>query len=386
MLKQFSRLKHTRNIVILGFVLFMAASLVMFYKPGSSGVNVEASKNTSVIARVGSDEITVADLAQLKDNYLQMLGGQISLAQLGGNSRFLDGLIRDRVVSQEAARLGLSASEPELRDRLIKQFSDPTGKFVYVDASGKLDTKRYNDAVTQRYGDVEKFERGVRDAIAQEKLRALVTASVAMSPEQAQEDYKHKNTSFDPSYVVISADSLASKIQPSEPEQKAYYEQHKTDYRYLEPQKKIRYIFIDQEKAGAKLQISDKDLHDEYDKLSPDHKQAGVKVQQILLKVARKDLDAQVEDKAKALLEKLRGTTGQATEQAFAEVAKGNSEDPASAQNGGFLSHLVSKNPNKPDALYERAVDMQPGDVFDIPIKYAGNWYILRRGDAVPKT
>ena len=70
-------------------------------------------------------------------------------------------------------------------------------------------------------------------------------------------------------------------------------------------------------KSGEKLQIPDKDLHDEYDKLSPEHKQAGVKVQQILLKVARKDLDAQVEQKAKDLITKARGTTGQATEQAF---------------------------------------------------------------------
>jgi len=29
---------------------------------------------------------------------------------------------------------------------------------------------------------------------------------------------------------------------------------------------------------------------------------------------------------------------------------------------------------------------MQLGDVSDIPIKYTGNWYILRRGDSVPKT
>jgi len=104
------------------------------------------------------------------------------------------------------------------------------------------------------------------------------------------------------------------------------------------------------------------------------------------LKVARKDLDAQVEQKAKDLIAKLRGTTGQATEQAFADAAKGNSEDPATAKNGGFLNRLVKKNPNKPDALYDRAVDMEPGDVSDVPIKYAGNWYILRRGDAVPKT
>jgi peptidyl-prolyl cis-trans isomerase D len=386
MLKQFSRLKHTKNIIILGFVLFMAASLVMFYKPGSSGLNVEANKNGTVIAKVSSDEITVADLAQLKDQYTQMLGGQISLAQLGGNKRFLEGLIRDRVVSQEAARLGLAASEAEVRERLIKQFSDPTGKFVFVGADGKLDSKRYNEAVTQRYGDVEKFERSVRDAIAQEKLRAFVTASVVVSPEEIQEDYKRKNTTFDLTYVIVSADKLAEKIQPGDQDLKAYYEQHKTDYRILEPQKKIRYIFINQEKSGEKLQIADKDLQDEYNRLKPENKEAGVKVQQILLKVARKDLDSQVEGKARDLIAKARGTTGEATEQAFADLAKGNSEDPATAKNGGFLAHPVKKNPNKPDGLYDRAVDMQPGDVSDMPIKYAGNWYILRRGDSVPKT
>lgn len=386
MLKQLSRLKHTRNILILGFVLFMAVSLVIFYRPGSSGTLVEPNKNTAVVAKVNGDEITVADIAQLKENYMQMLGGQISLSQLGGNKRFLDGLIRDRVVSQEAARLNLSASNSELKDRLIKQFTDPSGKVVVADASGKIDIKKYEDAVNSRYGGVDRFERSIRDAIAQEKLKAFVTASIVVSPEEVQNDYKRKNTEFDITYVTVSADKLAEKIQPSEQDLKTYYEQHKTDYRIDQPQKKIRYVFLDQEKAGQKAQINDKDLQAEYDRLSPEHKQAGVKVQQILLKVARKDLDPQVEQKAKDLVLKLRGTTGKATEQAFAEAARGQSEDPATAKNGGFLSHLVKKNPNKPDALYERAVDMEPGDVSDIPIRYGGNWYILRRGDPVPKT
>jgi peptidyl-prolyl cis-trans isomerase D len=386
MLKQLSRLKHTRNILILGFVLFMAISLVIFYKPGSSGNAVEANKNTTVVAKVNGEEITVADIAQLKENYMQMLGGQISLAQLGGNKRFLDGLIRDRVVSQEAARLNLSASQQELKDRLVKQFTDPTGKFVFVDANGKIDVKKYQDSVTNRYGDVERFERGIKDAIAQEKLRAFVTASVVLSPEEVQEDYKRKFTTFDLSYVIVSTDKLAEKIQPSDQDLKAYYEQHKAEFRIDQPQKKIRYVFISQEKAGLKLQIPDKDLQDEFNRLSPEAKQAGVKVQQILLKVARKDLDPAVEQKAKDLIVKLRGTNGQATEQTFADLARGNSEDPATAKNGGFLARLIKKNPNKPDALYERAVDMQPGDVSDIPIRYAGNWYILRRGDAVSKT
>jgi len=110
-----------------------------------------------------------------------------------------------------------------------------------------------------------------------------------------------------------------------------------------------------------------------------------VEIQQILLKVARKDLDAQVEQKAKDLIVKLRGMTGQATKEQFAEVAKGNSEDPATARNGGMLEKPFKKNENKVNSLYDRAVDMRPGDVTDVPIRYAGNWYILRRGESVPK-
>lgn len=379
MLKQLSRLKRTRSIIIVGFAVLLAVSLVVFFSaPGRNSNSVEPSKNTAVVAKVNGDEITVAQVAQLKENYTQMFGGRISLAQLGGNKRFLDGLIRDRVVAQEAARLGLAASDAEVADKIRKQFSDASGQFVGLD--------RYKESVTARYGDIESFERNVRDEIAQEKLKAFVTAAVRVSDEEVQEDYKRKNTSYDVSYIVISPEKLAEKIQPSDEELRNYYEQHKTDYRYLEPQKKVRYLYIDQEKAGAKIAISDKDLHDEFDKVPPQAKESGVKVQQILLRVVRKDLDAQVEQKAKDLIAKIRAASPETSEKVFADLARGNSEDAATAKSGGYLARPYKKNPNKIYGLYDRTIDMEPGDVSDIPIKYAGNWYILRRGDAVPKT
>ena len=375
MLKQLGRLEHTKKIIVGGFIVLMIVSLIVFFAPGRSARFVDPSKNKEVLAKVGSDEITVADLARIRESYAQMFGGTASLAQLGGNKRFLDGLIRDRVIAQEAARLELAASDAEVADRIRKQFTDASGKFVGLD--------KYMDAITARYGDIETYERDVRDGIAQEKLRAFVTSSVNVSDEEVEESYKREKTTVSLSYVILSADKLASQLQISDDELRSYYDQHKTDYRLLEPQKKVRYVYINQEKAGSKIQVPDDELRKEFEQLRPESKEAGVKVQQIVLKVARKDLDAQVEQKAKDLIAKVRGADGKASEQAFAELARGNSEDPATAKNGGFLSKLIKKNPNKPDALYERAVDMQPGDVSDIPIRYGGNWYILRRGDSV---
>jgi peptidyl-prolyl cis-trans isomerase D len=378
MLKQLGRLERTRNIVILLFAILMAVSLVIFYAPGRSANNIDPIRNTEVVAKVGSANITIADVARIRENYAQMLGGRISLAQLGGNKRFLDGLISKQVISQEAARLGLSASDGELAEKIRKQFSDGSGNFVGFD--------RYKESVMARYGDIEKFESDIRDDIAQEKLRAFVSASVNVSDNEVEEEYKRRNTSFDVSYIAVTTDKLATKIQPGDDELRSYYESHKTDYRYLEPQRKVRYVFVDTEKVGTKLQIPDAELKAEYEHLDPKFKEAGVEIQQILLKVARKDLDAQVEQKAKDLIAKLRGTTGQVTKEAFAEAAKGNSEDTATAKNGGMLPKPFKKNENKPNGLYDRAVDMKPGDISDIPIRYGGNWYILRRGESVPKT
>lgn len=379
MLKQLGRLERTRNIIILGFAVLMAVSLIFFYAPGRSVTTIDPAKSTEVVAKVGSHNITVAELARMRDNMMQMYGGRMNLAALGGSRRMLDILINKEVLVQEAERLGLGASEAELKEKLMKQFSDASGNFVGFD--------RYKESITARYGDIETFENEMRDAIAQEKLRAFVTASVNVSDDEVRQEFKRRNTTFDVGYISVSADKLAAKVQPSDEELRSFYESHKTDYRYLEPQKKIKYLFIDTTKAGSKLPISDADLKARYDQTDPKYKEAGWKIQQIVLKVARKDLDAQVEQKTKDLIAKLTGGKGGiVSEQAFAEAAKGNSEDPATAQNGGFLAAPYKDDPNKPHGLYSRTATMEVGQITDVPIRYAGNFYILRRGESVPKT
>ena len=378
MLKMFSRMEKTRKLTIIGFAFIMAVSLVIFYAPGRNSAAGAPATSTEVLAKVGGEEVTVGDLNTLKESYRQMFGGQISLSQLGGDKRFIDGLIRDRVISQEAARLGLAATDAEAADQIRKQFKDPsTGQFVGFE--------RYRDSVTARYGSYERFERQIRDQIAAQKLQALVTAGVRVADEEIEDDYKRKNTTFNLVYVPVTTDKLAKKIQPSDEDLRAYFDQHKAEYNITVPQKKIRYLFINQAKSGEKIQIADADLKAEYDKLSPENKQAGVKVQQIVLKVATPALDAQVKDKADSLVTKARGDSGNATEEAFAELAKGNSEDPATAKSGGLINGIVKRNPNKPDDPLQKTLDMTEGAVSE-PTKVGNAYYIFRRGASVPKT
>src|SRR5436190_3182612 len=231
MLKQLSKFERTSKVLILGFVGLMAVSLVLFFRPNSGSSAIDPTKSSEVVASVGGEDITLGEFATQKQN-LQMqfsrFGGQISLTQMGySDDKILDSLIQRKVAVQEARRLGLDASPSEVNDRIRKTFSDAAGKLTLVDASGKLDMAKYE----QRVGDVAAFERGVAEDIAREKLEAFVSASVRVSEEDIQADFKKKNTTFDLTYVVVSPEKLAEKIQPSDDEMKNYFEAHKADYK-----------------------------------------------------------------------------------------------------------------------------------------------------------
>lgn len=381
MLKQFSRMERTRNWLIVTFAILMGISLVLFYAPGGNQVNANPATNMEVVATVNRDGITVADLYRTKQSEQQRFGGQFSLAQIGLTDKvLLDRLVHDKIVAQEAARLSLGASDAEVNKAVHAQFVDAGGKFIGV--------TKYRERASQAFGSVERYEQVVREALAADKLRAFVTAGVSVSEEEVREDFKRKNTSFDVTYIPVAADKLAAGLQPSDEELQKYYEENKANFKYSEPQKKIRYLFINQAKVGEKLNIPDAELRAAYDALKPENKQAGVRVQQIVLKVASKELDQQVLAKATKLAQDMRGpdsTVTTTTEEKFAEVARGNSEDPATATKGGWLPAPVRRDPNRKNDILQATLDMSEGQVGD-PVFSKGAYYIFRRGASVPKS
>lgn len=370
MLKFFKRMERTRNFVLLFFAILMVASLILFYAPTRSTLNSNLTTNDETVAKVGGEKVTVADLATQKENMSRM--GRPLPAKF-----FLDGMIRQRIVRLEAERLGLTATDAELANYIRQQNKPVNGK--------SFDQKIYEQNVAEQFGSVGAFERTVRDELSGKKLEAFLTSGVTVAEEEILDDYKRKNTKFDLVYVPVNSADLAQAIKPTDEELKSYFEQNKKNYFISVPQKKIRYVFLDTTKIGEKLNISEEELKAEYDKLPADKKKAGVEGQQIVLRVAKPELDAAVLEKANTLAAQARGDSGKISAEAFGELAKGQSEDAKTAPNGGKLSGLVRENPNNPTDPYQRLLAMEPGAITE-PIKFQDRYFILRRGEAVPKS
>jgi peptidyl-prolyl cis-trans isomerase D len=374
MLKFFKRMERTRNFLIILFAVILVASLIVFGALSGNQVNADLSRSNDAVATVGSETITIGDVVTQQQQMQQLQRGQTLPANM-----MIDGMIREKLVKIEAERLGLTASDAELANRIREANQSPDGT--------PIDQERYIQNAIRQAGSVAAFEEGIRDRLSLEKVQAFVTSGVTVSEEEVLKDYKRKNTKFTLSYVPISTADLAQNITPSDEELKAYFEENKKDYYISLPQKKIRYIYLETAKVGEKLDISDEDLKAQYDKLPEERKQAGVNVQEIVLRVPKEEFDGDVLKKANDIVKRLKKDTESSSEENFAKIAQGESENPVTANNGGRVRGLVQRatDPTKQDDPYQRILTLKEGDITE-PIKFGTNYYILRRGKAVEKS
>ncbi len=373
MLKFFTRLEKTRNFVLFVFAILMVGSLVFFYTPArNNAISANLAQSDETVASVSGQKISIGELVRQKENYAQFSRGQSFPTRM-----MLDGLISSRITRVEAERLGLTASDAEVAAKLREQNKPTDGK--------PFDQALYEQNVKEQFGSIATYEQSVRDDLSAQKLNAFLTSGVTVSEEEVLNDFQRKNTKFDVNYVSVNSTELAKTIVPTDAELREYFEKNKTSYYISVPQKKIKYVFVNTAKLGEKLQISDADLKTEYDALPADKKLAGVNGQEIVLRVPKPELDGQVAAKAAELVQQAKKDGPTVTEEVFATLAKGHSENPGTAQNGGKLPGPVRENPNKADDPYQRLLKMKPGEVTE-PISYQGRYFILRRGEDVPKS
>ncbi len=372
MLKFFNRLEKTRNFVLFIFAILMVLGLVLFYTPVRNDYQSNLRQSQETVASVSGENISVGELIRQKESY-----GQFSRGQSFPSKMILDGLIGSRITRIEAERLGLTASDAEVAAEIRSQYKPEDGK--------PFDQAIYEQNVIEQFGSIANYEQRVRDDISSKKLDAFLTSGVTVSEEEVLNDFQRKNTKFDVTYVSVNSSDLAKTITPTDQELRDYFDKNKQTYYISVPQKKIKYVFINTSKIGEKLQIPESDLQAEYNSLPADKKIAGVLGQEIVLRVAKPDLDGAVQAKASELIQQLKKDGPTVTEAAFAELAKGRSENPLTAPNGGKLAGPVKENPNKPDDPYQKLIKMKPGEIAG-PINYQGRYFILRRGEDVPKT
>ena len=270
-------------------------------------------------------------------------------------------LIKGAILS-EADRLGLRATDAELRDELehgvYGQTLFPNGQFIGQEAYENLITNQAQVTVPQ-------FEQSVKEQLSISNLRATVVAPVAVTPAEVADAYKRENTKIKFDYAVLTPEDVTKQLHPTEVELKSFFDNNKSLYTNSIPEKRqVRYVVIDTNKLAADTQISQQDLQRYYNQHQDQFRvPEEVKVAHILIKTPLPGPDGKVDPKAVAdakakaedVLKKLQGGAN------FADLAKKNSDDPGSAAQGGELG-WIGRGRTVPE-FEKAAFGLKPGQM-----------------------
>ncbi len=336
-----------KKIVLGGILLVICVMMVITLIPGGGFLNDlfgGSVTQSGILARVGSQDIRLQEVA----DQARLMGKQ----QFKGNippsimpylmQRAAEGMITQKALVYEADRMGLGVSDEELRAYLhqgqMGQMIFPGGTFIGQQA--------YQDFIQNQFNmGVQQFEQEVKDEVAQRKLLALVNGAVSVSDKDVTEQVQKQGVKVKFEYAVITLDDVKKQINPNEAELKSFYEQTKQQYANSVPEKrKARYILIDTAKLADKVSVSQAQLQQYYNQHQDEYRiPETVTVRHILIKTPAPDADGKVDQKgvdaartkAEDIEKQLKGGAN------FADLAKKNSEDPGSAENGGLLPPLT---------------------------------------------
>ena len=297
-----------------------------------------------VVATVNGMDISVREfqdeLQRQQDQLRQILGQNLDAAELDtpeSRRAVLDRLITERLVASEASRHNLTVSDDSLVDAIhsIPAFKDAQGNFSRASYEQVLRTQnppmspaqfesrlRYDMALAQ-------IARAVGEAAIPSRT---VTARLAALETQRREIAEAR----------IPAQQFLPQVKVDEAQAKAYYDANKEEFRTPE-RIKAEYVMLSAEAIAAQESVTPDEVRKQWEAAY------GPKLRE--KEEARK--------KAQAIAAGVRRNP-----EAFADVAKRESQDPGTKDNGGDLGFNPRGSFVKPfeDALYR----MKPGQVSDV--------------------
>jgi peptidyl-prolyl cis-trans isomerase D len=264
------------------------------------------------------------------------------------------GLIQQEVELTEANRLGMQVSDDAVRRFLhtgpLGQALFPNGSYIGDQQYANLVQANFNMSTTR-------FEAEIKKELEENRLRDLVTGGVTVSDDEVRNSYRTQATKIKFDYAVLNADDIRKQINPSDAELQTYFKQNASKYAQAIPEsRKLQYIaFGANAVPGGTPQVTDAEAQQYYQAHPAEFKvDDQARVRHILIKSdgeAGAQADAAAKAKAQGILDQLHKGGD------FAKLAKANSDDPGSKEQGGELG-VIKRNQTVPE--FDQAVFSLP--------------------------
>ncbi|MGA2409672.1 MAG: peptidylprolyl isomerase [Candidatus Binataceae bacterium] len=290
------------------------------------------------------------------------------LAQMNLRETAVEQLIDQKLIEDEAHRIGLSIGDGALEEAIESQTA--------FQVNGQFDVSRYTQLLAANDLEPATFEAETREQMLNDAMRQMVMHATSISTAEARSAFDQFGADLALAYIAVPYTQFTAGLNPTDQQVAAFYNQNKEIFR--EPDRiKITFIRYDPDALAMTGQPSDEDIQNFYDdnvKTMFTHP-AEVSARHILISApagsSPKELGA-AKAKAEDILKKLKGGAD------FAALAKQYSDDPGTKDKGGDLGSFPRGEMVKP--FEDAAFSLKPGELTIVQTQFG---YHVLRVDAI---
>lgn len=314
-----------------GLLLLVAVSMVTYLIPGTGMTSSTANTGDNIVAEVGGQKVTAEEVKVAVDRLVN--SGQLPRESVSVYlPQMADQMIQDRAVMDAFDRLGLKVSDEEVLVGLMSIYPQlfKDGKLVSTDQLAQvLETQ-------QRLSLADGVEE-MRRQLLLRKVQNLAYSTVVVTPQEVDQAIVQKHQTSKIEYIAFPPAKFRDQVKPTPDDLRKRFEANRSQYT-IPAKRSFQVLVADQAKMAQAMTVTDAQLRSAYASSMDSFRfPERVKARHILLMTQGKS-DAE----KKAALSKAQDLLKQVKNGAdFAELARKNSQDPGSAQNGGDLGFIV---------------------------------------------
>jgi len=285
--------KHAKSWIIKFMIAVICIVFVLYF-----GYTFRAQRGLR-IAKVNGEVITRAEYQneyrRLYDMFKRMYGDawNESLAKaLNLRQIALRNLIDQRIMAQEARRLGIRVSVHEIQEEILR--------YPAFQRNGRFDIRLYKMLLRDNGIEPKDFEKAVAQQILANKLKEFILSFMDVTDKEAYDYFLYKNKKIRISYVLFRPERYKKDVKVDEKMIRDFFKKHKERYRVPE---RIRcaYIVIDPKDFEDKVKLTEKDIQEYYNFHMDEYKLPGEKEPPPLKDIRDKVIRDLVEERSREL-------------------------------------------------------------------------------------
>lgn len=354
------------------WAMAIIALIVLSFVFAGVGSYLNSSGNPAA-AVVNGEEISTQALERAYQNQRGRMEAQYgeSIASLFSSEEYmkefrrnvLEGLISEKLIQQQAAALGLRVSDQQIKEAIWDM-----EQFQY---NGQFDPERFQMILRQNGYQAKDFRNIMRGQMTQAQLATAISSSQFALPSEVERVHKLQSQTRDVQYVSVDTATFADSVDVSEDEIQSYYD---ANLAMFDTQEKVSlsYVLLEADSLTDSVSVTPEEVKAYYDtNLNAYRSEEERRVSHILIDSSADEVAAK--EKAQALLSRINGGED------FAQVAKAESDDAFSAENGGDLDY-ITKDMMEPEFEAAAFALTSVGDVSDL-VKTEFGFHIIKLTD-----